>query len=91
MLEPNPSFGIQTNDKTNSEISNSLQKTFPEVFDPCRRNREGKHSAVVSIEKSFEEPVFARTRRLSPEKFIALRNELKLICDQDILENSHSA
>ena len=90
-LEPDPSFEIQTNDKTNPKLLNSLQKTFPEVFDPCRRNRGAKHSVVASVQTSTEELVFARTRRLSPEKFRALRDELKRLCDQGILENSHSA
>ena len=90
-LGPDPSFGIQTNDKTNPKILNSLQKTFPEVFDPCRRNREAKHLVVASVQTSTEEPVFARTHRLSPKKFRALRDELKRLCDQGILENSHIA
>ena len=58
-LEPDPSFGIQTNNKTNLKILNSPQKTFPEVFDPCGRNRETKHAIVVSVQTSTEEPVFA--------------------------------
>ena len=76
-LKPDPSFGIQTNDRTNPKILNSLQRTFPEVFDPCRRNREAKHSVVASVETSTEKPVFARTRCPSPEKFRSLRDELK--------------
>ena len=90
-LEPDPSFGIQTNDKTSPKILDSLQKTFPEVFVPCRRNREAKHSVVASVQTSTEEPVFYRTLRLSPEKFRALRDKLRHLCDQGILENSHSA
>ena len=90
-LEPDPSFWIQTNNKTNPKILNSLQRTFPEVFDPCNRNREAKHLVVASVETFTEDPVFARTHRLSPKKFRALRDELKRLCDQGILENSHSA
>ena len=59
-LEPDTSFGIQTNDKTNPKILNSLQKTFLEVFDPCYRDREAKHSVMASVETSTEELVFAR-------------------------------
>ena len=46
---------------------------------------------MASVQTSTEEPVFARTRCRSPEKFRALRDELKRLCDQGILENSHSA
>ena len=67
-LEPDPSSRIQTNFKTNPKILNSLQKIFSEVFDPCRRNREAKHSVVASVETSTEEPVFIRTRRHSAPK-----------------------
>ena len=89
-LEPFSSFGIQTNDKTNPKILNLLQKTFSKVFGACRRNKEAKHSVVASVETSTEELVFARTRRLSPEKFKDLRDELKHLCDHRVLENSHS-
>ena len=75
-LEPDPSFEIHTIDKTNPKKLNSLQKSFPEVFGTCRRNREAKHSVVASVEISTEKPVFVRTRRFSPEKFRAVRDEL---------------
>ena len=71
-LNEGSSFRIQTKDKTKPKILNSLQKTFPEVFDPCRRNRKAKHSVMALVETPTEEPVFARTRGLSPEKFRAM-------------------
>ena len=46
---------------------------------------------MAPVQISVKEPVFARTHRLSPEKFKALRDELKRLCVQGILENSHSA
>ena len=46
---------------------------------------------MASVETSTEEPVFCKTLHLISEKFRALRDELKRLCDQGILENSHSA
>ena len=53
-----------------------LPKSLPEVFDPCRHNREAKHLVVVLVETSTGELIIVRTRRLIPEKFRGTPDEL---------------
>ena len=84
-------FAVQSGDKTDSIILTELKNEYPEVFDAALRERCCKHSVVASIETSSEEPISCKARRLSPEKFRALGEELKRLCDQGILEKSQSA
>ena len=46
---------------------------------------------MALVETSTKKPVFAGARSLSLQKSRALRDESKRLCDQGILENSHSA
>jgi len=86
----------------NNFVTNSVEKTddilleamvteFPEVFNPTKRSRVIKHSIVASVETNTEEPVFARSRRLSPTMYRALQGEVKRLLDQGIIERSQSA
>ena len=72
-------------------ILNGLKVTFPKVFDPTLRKRYADHSVVASVETTTEEPISCKARRLSPDKFWALQDELKRLCKQGVLERSQSA
>ena len=60
------------------------------MFDPTLRKRHADHSVVASVETTTEEPISCKARRLSPDKFRALQDELKRLCEQGVLERSQS-
>ena len=84
-------FVIQTDSESDDLILNGLKITFPEMFDPTLRKRHADHSVVASVETTTEEPISCKARRLSPDKFRALQDELKRLCEQGVLERSQSA
>ena len=82
-----PSF---TSTSKNIALS-ELQQKFPEVFEPLQRSRVIKHSVIAKIETVTETPVWARARRLAPDKLSALREEIDRLVRNRILEKSHSS
>jgi len=84
-------FAICSDDKSNSEMLQALRHQYPEVFEPSIRTRGTKHSVVASVETTTCYPISTTPRRLSPEKYRALKEEIKRLCDQGILEPSQSA
>ena len=79
---------VCSKDKFNGDLLKSLKGCYPEFFNPSLRTRGFRHSVVASVETTSDTPLSAKTRRLSPEKFRALQDELKRVCDQGILEKA---
>ena len=84
-------FAVESGDEMDNIILTELKNEYLEVFDAALRERCCKHSIIASIETSSEEPISCKASRLNPEKFRALGEELKRLCDQGILEESQSA
>ena len=84
-------FAPTSDRQSDKNIMTELHRDYPEVFDPALRSRVPKHSTETTVDTATEEPVTARCRRLSPEKYKALKVEIKRLCDQGILERSQSA
>ena len=84
-------FVIQTDSESDDLIPNGLKITFRKVFDPTLPKRHADHSVVASVETTTEEPISCKARRLSPDKFRALQDELKRLCEQGVLKRSQSA
>ena len=81
-------FAIQTDSESDDLILNGLKIAFPEVFDPTLRKRHADHSVVASVETTTEEPISCKARRLSPDKFRVLQDELKRLREQGFPERS---
>ena len=84
-------FAPSSNRRSDRNVMTELRRDYLEVFDPALKTRVPKHSVEAAVDTVTEEPVTARCRRLSPEKYKALKVEIKRLCDRGILERSQSA
>lgn len=66
-----------------------LLKEFPDITKPCINDAPKKHGVTHCVVTKGP-PVFAKARRLSPEKLAALKNEFKSLLDQGIIRPSDS-
>ena len=87
---PADQFAVSSCETSGKILLQSLKQNYPEVFDPDQRIKGLRHSFVASVSTVTEEPVSSKARRLSPENFRAWQNELKRLCDKEILKRSYS-
>ena len=81
-------FAPSSGGQSDKNVMTELQRNYSEVF---LRSRVPKHFVEATVDTVTEEPMTVRCRRLSSEKYKALKVEIKRLCDQEILECSQSA
>ena len=83
-------FTAQSSQASDTSILEKLKSQFPQVFEQATCFQKIKHSVVAHMETNTEVPVWYRSRRLAPDKFKALKREIKRLVTQGILPESHS-
>ena len=83
-----PSLGLSTIAE-NLPYADLLKK-FPDITTPCVNQAPKKH-AVTHCIITRGPPVFAKSRRLPPDKLVALKKEFKSLLDQGIIRPSDSS
>ena len=84
-------FTVQSSQQSSSSLLQHLKSHYPQVFNASTRSREIKHSITAHVETTTEVPVWSRARRLAPDKFVALKQEVKYLVNRGILAESQSA
>ena len=83
-------FTIESSQASDASILEKLKSQYPQVLEQATRCRKIKHSVVAHLETNIEVPVWSRSRRLTPDKFEALKREIKQLVTQGVLGKSHS-
>ena len=84
-------FTAQSSQQSSSSLLQYLKSHYPQIFNASTRSREIKHSITAHVETTTEVPVWSRARRLAPDKFVALKQEVKHLVNRGILAESESA
>lgn len=80
---------ITTLDSTKHDDYTDILKKYPEVFKPSSLTKKIKHSVVHHIETKGP-PVYARARRLPPDKLKLAKKEFQLMVELGICRPSKS-
>ena len=83
-------FTIKSSQASDTFILEKLKSQYPQVFKQVTRCRKIKHSVVAHVKINTEVPVWSNSRRLAPDKFEALKHEIKRLVTHGILAESHS-
>ena len=84
-------FTVQSSQQSSLSLLQHLKLHYPQVFNASTRSREIKHSITAHVKTTSEVPVRSRARRLAPDKFVALKQEVKHSLNRGILAESQSA
>jgi len=85
-----PDLDLSADCETDSAILSHFKYQFPAVFDPTMRSKSVLHSVEATIETIDDKVVRTKGCRLSSEKFLAMKSEIKRLHDAGIIEPSHS-
>ena len=83
-------FTVESSQASNASILEKFKSQYLQVLEQATRCRKIKHSVVAHLETNIEVPVWSRSRRLTPDKFEALKREIKQLVTQGVLGKSHS-
>ena len=89
-LTDEDAFAPRIESGTNDPLLTGFKTRYPEVFDPQMRSKSILHSVEATIETLNDKVVTSKARRLNPEKFQALKLEIKRLLDAGIIEPSYS-
>lgn len=89
-LENVAPFQITTLDSTRTDIYAQILKKFPEVLKPHALIKNIKHTVVHHLETKGP-PVFARARRLAPDKLQRAKEEFQTMMELGICRPSKSS
>ena len=84
-------FTVQSSQQSSSSLLQYLKSHYPQVFNASTRSREIEHSITARVETTTEVSVWSRARRLAPDEFVALKQEVKHLVNRGILAKSQSA
>ena len=83
-------FTIESLRASDTSILEKLKSQYPQVFEEATRCRKIKYFIVAHVETNADVPVWSRSQRLAPDKFEALKREIKQLVTQGILTESYS-
>ena len=83
-------FVLRSDQPTDNSLLQHYRNRSPEVFDATLRSKTILHSVEVAIEVRHNKIVRSKTRRLGPDKFVALKTEIDRLLEAGIIEPSHS-
>ena len=89
-LPDEDAFAHSTEASTNEPLLVGFKTRYPKVFDPQMRSKSILHSVEAMIETLNDKVVTTKAHCLNPEKFQALKSEIKRLLDAGIIEPSHS-
>ena len=87
-LPDEDAFAPRTESSTNEPLLIGFKTRYLEVFDP--QMHSNLHSVEATIETLNDKVVTSKASRLNPEKFQALKLEIKRLLDAGIIEPSYS-